>query len=213
MGSCSSLEGDTALGGCGAFWRLCLPVGLWRFITWLYSNHSLIPMMWIGTVTCSHSCCPQTTDSTIPFTPWWTGWIFWNPELMSICPTWHFSFCHNDAKGTFRGSEGDQVERGVELTHETEMGRGLSRHFLAGIVGLARASKNQHPPATRKLRTIARVYLRISELMVPELSSPPHSRVLTCDMLAGSGFQVQSQLCTPIPLWNVLNVPHMHTST
>lgn len=112
------------------------------------------------------------------------------------------------------------------MTQETGMGRGgggaeqgwggaggLSRHFLAGIAGLARASKDQHPPATRKLRTIARVYLRISELMVPELSSPPHSRVLTCDMLAGSDFQVQSQLCIPIPLWSVLNAPHMHTST
>lgn len=99
------------------------------------------------------------------------------------------------------------------MRHVAGARRGPSRRFLAGTVDPARAAKDQHPPATRKPRTIGQVYLRIRELMVPGLSPPPHSHVLTCDMLAGSGFQVQSRLCIPTPSWNVLNVPHMHTST
>lgn len=133
VGPCSSLEEGMVLGGCGAYWKLGLPVGLRRFITWLDSSHSPSPMIWIGRAPTTAlpkprtPLCPPRHDrpSTL------------NPELVSNFPTWHVScqvLLSQWCKGNLERKPGRSSGKGAEMTHETGMGRGGG---WAGISWLA----------------------------------------------------------------------------
>lgn len=78
-------EGEAVLGACGTFWKLGLPVGLWRLAAWLDPSRSVL---------CEVNMLPTllSPDHGLHCVlPTMTDWIFRSPELMSNFPTWHFS--------------------------------------------------------------------------------------------------------------------------